>query len=127
MGVARFEDLRVWQEARRLSDELAPILAHARFDRDPRLRSQLADAVASVMANIAEGFVRRRRKEFAQFVRVAAGSNAELRSHLHAATGRGYLESGQTKTLIAHSEGIGRMLRRLLDYLESDQAKQHHT
>jgi len=77
MGVKRFEDLRVWQEARALSDDIAPVLRRAALADDPKLRSQLGAAVASIMSNIAEGFIRRRRKEFTQFLRVAAGSGTK--------------------------------------------------
>ncbi|MBI4263633.1 MAG: four helix bundle protein [Acidobacteria bacterium] len=63
------------------------------------------------MANIAEGFVRGGRKEFTQFVRIAAGSNAEARSLLHAAFGRRYLDKTEYERLVEMTDSIGRMLR----------------
>jgi four helix bundle protein len=106
MGVKRFEDLRVWQEARALAD-------------DPKLRSQLGAAVASIMSNIAEGFIRRRRREFTQFLRVAAGSTAETRSLLYVLESRDAITHQERERLAERTESIGRMLRRLMDYLES--------
>lgn len=63
------------------------------------------------MANLAEGFVRGGRKEFAQYVRIAAGSNAEARSLLHAAYGRRYLDKADYDRLVEMTESVGRMLR----------------
>lgn len=119
MGVKRFEDPRVWQAARQLSDEIAPYLRRPALIDDPKLRNQLGAAVASIMANIAEGFIRRRRREFAQFLTVAAGSNAETRSLLHVLNARGAVTPAEPQRLADRTESIGRMLRRLLDYLES--------
>ena len=42
---------------------------------------QLSDAARSAPRNIAEGFARYRHKEFAQFVRIAKGSEAEVLNH----------------------------------------------
>jgi four helix bundle protein len=42
---------------------------------------QLSDAARSAPCNIAEGFARYRHKEFAQFVRIAKGSEAEVLNH----------------------------------------------
>jgi four helix bundle protein len=118
VGVGRYEDLRVWQEARSLSDEVGRILDGPAFRRDFALRKQLDAAVLSTVVNIAEGFVRRRRREFAQFVRIAAGSNAEARALLQVAVGRGLLAPGEAASLIERTNVVGRMLRRLLDALE---------
>ena len=62
------------------------------------------------MSNIAEGYLRRSSKEFAYFVRIAAGSNGEVRAILYAAFDRGYLESGHLKTLTELSNRIGQLL-----------------
>jgi len=118
VGVTRFEDLRVWQEARSLSDAVGALVRGPALDGDPRLRDQLNSAVLSTLANIAEGFMRGRRKEFVQFLRIAAGSNGEARALLYAAEGRGYLAAGELARLVASTNSIGRMLRRLIESVE---------
>ena len=90
MGVVRFEDLRVWQAAKGLCDEIGALIQRPSLQSDHAIRTQLNSASLSTMANIAEGFMRGGSKEFAQFVRIAAGSNAEVRALLHAAFGRKY-------------------------------------
>jgi len=118
MGVSCFEDLRVWQEAKRLSDEIGTLIRRPALRQDLSLREQLNGAVISIMANIAEGFVRGRHKEFAQFGRIAAGSNGEVRSLVHAAHGRGYVSDDERDRLLDSTDRIGGMLRRLIQSLE---------
>jgi four helix bundle protein len=52
------------------------------FARHPKLRDQLERAGEGPCANIAEGFGRFKPRDNARFVRVAAGSLAEIREHL---------------------------------------------
>jgi four helix bundle protein len=70
-GVYRFEDLRVWQAAKRQSDRVGELLKRPPFQRDLKLSDQMNDAALSVMFNITEGFPRRRDGETAQFLRYA--------------------------------------------------------
>lgn len=82
----RFEDLRIWQEAR---EQVAAM--YRLFDRgsvassDFAFRDQLQRAALSVMNNIAEGFERRTPKDFAHFLDQAKGSCGEVRSMLYIA------------------------------------------
>ena len=111
MGVNRFEDLRVWQLAKTFSDEIGSLIQQPALQKDYAVCNQLNAASLSTAANLAEGFVRGGRKEFAQYVRIAAGSNAEARSFLHAAYGRRYLEKSEYDRLVEMTESVGRMLR----------------
>jgi four helix bundle protein len=111
MGVNRFEDLRVWQLAKTFSDEIGSLIRTPTIARDSVISHQLNAAALSIVANIAKGFVRGGRKEFAQYVRIAAGSNAEARSLLHAARGRQYLGTAEYDHLVEMTQSIGRMLR----------------
>jgi four helix bundle protein len=117
MAVNSFEDLDVWREAKRLSDAVWSVMARPTLARDNELRSQINGACLSTVANIAEGFARARRKEFAQFARVAAGSNAEVRALLRVATSRGHLGT-EAPALIESTDRVGRMLRCLIESLE---------
>jgi 23S rRNA-intervening sequence protein len=64
--VYRFEDLRVWQAAKRQSDELGRLLKRRPFLGDREIAGQMNAAALSVMFNIDEGFLRRRDKETGQ-------------------------------------------------------------
>src|SRR5207244_3436692 len=112
MGVYRFEDLRVWQAAKRQSDRVGELLKRSKFREDLKLCDQMNAASISVSNNISEGFVRRRDNEMRQFLRIAAASNAEVRSCYHVALGRGYWEAKDAKDAFEDNDAIGRMLRR---------------
>jgi len=112
MGVRRFEDLRVWQAAREQCNRVGQLLKRAAFRNDRELSDQMNEASLSVMFNISEGFLRRRDKETAQFLRYAFASNGELKAGYYAAEGRSYTTQAETSELIALNESIARMLRR---------------
>ena len=54
--IKRFEDLRSWQEARKLVNLIYKISGQGPFKNDLDLRSQIRRAAISVVSNIAEGF-----------------------------------------------------------------------
>src|SRR5206468_13002107 len=84
-------DLPVSQASRRLAREVYTISNTGTLRTDWRLREQIRDAAASVMANIAEGFARRHDRELTQFLFVDNGSAADVHSHLLVALDRRHL------------------------------------
>src|SRR5512146_2344233 len=80
--VQTFEELQVWQEARKLVNEVYAMTKLRPFVFDRDLKSQIRRAATSTMSNIAEGFERGSREEFIQFLNIAKGSNGEVRSQL---------------------------------------------
>ena len=77
-----FEELSVWQEACKLAVEVYTVLNKS---NDNGLKSQMQRAVVSIASNIAEGAERQSNKEFIQFLYIAKGSCAELRTQLYIA------------------------------------------
>ena len=51
LKIKRFEDIEGWQEARVLAQMVYAVSSKGRLARDFRLRAQIEDAAASVMAN----------------------------------------------------------------------------
>jgi four helix bundle protein len=84
----RFEDLEIWQEARVLHKQVFAALSSC---RDFSFKDQMQRAALSVMNNIAEGFERRTKKDFAHFLDLAKGSAGEERSMCFAAVDVGIL------------------------------------
>jgi len=80
-----FEDLEVWQQARKLVNSIYQITLNDKLARDYGLCGQLQRAAVSIMSNIAEGFERMHLQEKIQFYNVARGSGAEVRSLLYVA------------------------------------------
>ncbi|GKS57038.1 hypothetical protein YTPLAS18_05650 [Nitrospira sp.] len=108
--IAKFEDLVAWQKASALTNATYKATRSNGFGRDFGLSSQIQRAAASIMSNIAEGFERNRLGEFHQFLSVAKGSCAEVRSHLYVAFDAGYLNERQFNQLLASAIEVGRIL-----------------
>jgi four helix bundle protein len=108
--VERFEDLIAWQKARVLVQTIYEITKDRTFSRDIGLSGQVQRAAVSVMANIAEGFERNRAAEFHQFLSVAKGSCAEVRSHLYVAHDAGYLDEARFVEALSQAEEVGRII-----------------
>ena len=78
--IRRFEDLEIWQEARRLADVINKITVETDLKSDYRFKAQIKSSSGSVMDNIAEGFERDGNIEFRQFLSIPKGSVGETRS-----------------------------------------------
>ncbi len=125
MKLTRFEDLDCWKEARQLTRQVyEAIEQNSAWKRDARLCNQIQSAAGSVMANIAEGFVRRSSKEFVQFLFIAMSSSAEVRSHLYIAVDQGYLSKDSFESIYAQADKVGRIISGLIKYLRTKQTKQ---
>ena len=109
MTVFRFEDLVVWQRSKSLAVAVHRVTEQGRFARNFGLRDQVQRASISVMSNIAEGFERETRAEFARFLMIAKGSAGEVRSQLLAVE-LGYLTDDSASPLIGMSVEVTRML-----------------
>ena len=108
--VERFEDLIAWQKSRSLARAVYESTKQGGFAKDFGLSTQLQRAAVSVMANIAEGFERHRVAEFHQFLSIAKGSRAEIRSHLYVALDIGYLDESRFCELLSQAEEVGRVV-----------------
>jgi four helix bundle protein len=122
MKLTRFEDLDCWKEARQLTRLVYDSIHQSpSWQKDLRLCSQIQSAAGSVMANIAEGFVRRSSKEFVQFLFIAMSSSAEVRSHLYIAVDQGYLSKDAFELIYAQADKVGRIISGLIKYLRTKQ------
>jgi four helix bundle protein len=75
-----FEELPVWQEAKRLYNVVLDLLEEPGVPLSPGFRNQLDRAALSVSNNIAEGFERATTNELQAFIAIARGSSGEVRS-----------------------------------------------
>ncbi len=89
--VERFEDLLAWQRARGLAKVIHDATAGGSFAKDRSLTDQIRRASVSVQNNIAEGFERGSRAEFAKALTISKGSAGEVRSMLYNALDFGYV------------------------------------
>jgi four helix bundle protein len=91
--IERFEDIRAWQEARKLNQQIYAITRTEPFSKDYGLRNQIQRASVSVMTNIAEGFDCESKKEFARFLSISRRSAVEVQSLLYTALDVRYISA----------------------------------
>lgn len=113
MAISRFEELIVWRKAKDLAVQVYRVTGTGVFAKDFGLRDQIQRAAVSVMSDIAEGFERHSRAEFRQFLSVARGSVAEVRSQLHLARELEYLDEPESQSLSSLCIEISSMLAAL--------------
>lgn len=63
------------------------------------------------MANIAEGFGRRSKKGFSNFLNIAHGSAAEIQCHLYVALDQNYIQNEDLKILYSKTEEVSKMIQ----------------
>ncbi len=123
MKITRFENLECWQEARKLTKMVYVATANSYFKKDLRLSGQIQSAAGSVMANIAEGFVRRSSKEFIQFLFIAMSSAAEVQSHLYIALDQGYITQDAFDEIYEQANKTAMIISGLIKYLRTKSTK----
>ena len=77
-----YRDLIVWQKGVDLVVELYKATKFFPETERYGLTSQMRRSAVSIPANIAEGYTRRHKQEYTQFIRTAFASGAELETHL---------------------------------------------
>ena len=108
--IEKFEDLIAWQKARELTKGIYKITQQGDFAKDFSLVNQIRKATVSIMSNIAEGFERGGRGEFQQFLSIAKGSCAEVRSQLYVALDIGYINTRSFDKLFVQAEEVGKII-----------------
>jgi four helix bundle protein len=87
-----FEDLIIWRKGIEFAKASYLVTERKGLGNDFGLKGQIRDAAVSIPTNIAEGFERRSRKEYINFLNIAKASAGESRSLLYVAFEIGYLE-----------------------------------
>ena len=115
MATRTFEDLEVWKRSCRQAVPVCRAMAEC---RDFPLKDQMQRAGVSVPSNIAEGHERDSKKDFIRFLRIAKGSNGELRTQLYIAAELSCLPRETMKTMAIESKEIAAMLQGLIKALQ---------
>ena len=117
--IKRFEEIKAWQEARKLARFVYSVTRKGSFAKDFGFRDQIQRAAVSVGSNIAEGFARNGNKEFVKFLWIAKGSATEVQSQLYTAIDVGHLSEEDFKLIYAKAESCIVLIYRFLKALRT--------
>ncbi|MDR3001945.1 MAG: four helix bundle protein [Fibromonadaceae bacterium] len=111
--IQNYQELIVWQEAMNLAE-----MTYAQTKNFPKeelygIVSQIRRAAVSIPANIAEGYGRKNRAEYLNFLSIAAGSLTETETHLLLSKRIGYLTEEQMNKLQKQLNVVGKLLMAL--------------
>lgn len=115
MATQTFEDLEVWKRACRQAVSICRLVQEW---RNFALRDQMTRSSVSVPSNIAEGYERDSDGDFRRFLKIAKGSNAELRTQLYIASELNLISEPSRKALFSESKEISAMLQGLIRAVE---------
>ena len=121
--ITRFEDLEIWQEARRLAKLIHLMAIETDLKNDFRFRDQIKASSGSVMDNIAEGFERNGNIEFRQFLSIAKGSAGETRSQLYRTLDCNYINQEKFDVLRTDYENLSGKINNFITYLNKKDFK----
>ena len=117
--IEEFEDLVVWQKGIQMVKQIYIVTDQGKLSKDFGLKDQLRRASVSIPTNIAEGFERRSRKEYLNFLNIAKGSAGEVRSLLRVALEVGYLDTSTHSQLANLIIELSRMLSKQIQSLNN--------
>ena len=113
-----YKELIVWQKSFKLVKQLYEITKAFPKAEIYGIISQIRRAAVSIPSNIAEGFVRKSKKEFSQFVAIAFGSGAELETQLLLAKELGFITEQEFVATNSLLQEVMKMLNSLLSKLK---------
>ncbi|MFP4029813.1 MAG: four helix bundle protein [Candidatus Brocadiia bacterium] len=119
-SIERFEDIKAWQRARKLTREIYAATKVKDFARDYGLRDQITRASGSIMHNIAEGFDAESNGDFIRFLGYAKRSCTEVQSQLYVAADQDYIDNETFSRLYTLADETRATIRGFLTYLRNN-------
>jgi len=117
-----FSDLRVWQQAMKLTVDIYRTTAAFPKHELYGLSQQMRRAAVSIPSNIAEGKGYRSDRDLSRFLFHARGSLLELQTQVMIAGQLTYLTEDETCRLLGLSAEIGRDLNALINSVREEAA-----
>ncbi len=119
VGIYSYKDLIVWKKAMELVDSIYELTEEFPSHQNYRLVDQMQRSAVSIPSNIAEGSRRRTSKDYANFLRIAYASGAELETQIEISLRRGYGLVDKQKKALSLLDEVMRMLNKMIQTLET--------
>ena len=117
----RFEDLKVWQDARDVCKWVSSLQAKLNEKHLFRLKDQIEGSSGSVMDNITEGYERTGKKELINFLIIAKGSAGEMRSQVYRLFDNEVIDENEMDIRIDMCLSISRQINGFIKYLKGSE------
>lgn len=121
--ITKFEDIEIWQLARKLNKEIYPLLQSLVEKKNYELNKQMERSTGSIMDNVAEGFERDGTREFIQFLAISKGSVGEVKSQLYRALDRQLITEIQFSKFQSDCDLIADKIGKFINYLNNSDIK----
>lgn len=108
------QSLEVWKQSIEFTEKVYRLTTSFPKNEEYGLKSQLRRAAISIPSNIAEGAARQTKKEFIQFLYMAAGSASEVDTQLEIAFRLGYIDQNHRRMVGKDLESISKMISGLI-------------
>ncbi len=119
-AIQNFRDLKIWQLGKEIVVETYKITRCLPGEELYGLTSQMRRAAISIPCNISEGHSQRSTRDYQRFLKIAAGSCAELETQTEIAVELNYLKSPGCDSLMEKINHETRMLRKLISRLSEN-------
>ena len=113
-----YKDLIVWQKSMKLVSEIYSVTRSFPEEEKFGLVSQMRPSAVSIPSNIAEGYGRGSKVEYARYVKISRGSMYELDTQVEIAKTQDFINIEHYKHLMGNLEEIGKMLNGLVNALQ---------
>lgn len=116
--IRNYRDLRVWQAAMELAEQIYHLTRGFPREELYVLTSQMRRAAVSVPSNIAEGYGRSGRKQYLSFLAIAQGSIKELETQVMLASRVGCCSADDAEPVLELAASTARQLHALIRAIE---------
>ena len=110
------DNLDVWKRSKTLAVNIYRSLSDC---KDFGFKDQITRAAVSIPSNIAEGYEKHSKKEFARYLKISKGSCAELRTQLLIGSEIGLIRKSEADGLIDESLQISKMIFGLIKHCQN--------
>ena len=117
MAIRSYQNLEVWKLAMTLVEDVYRLTPQLPDDERYGLRTQMQRAAVSIPANIAEGYGRSGKADYARFVVIARGSLMELETLLAVSVRLKLVRRSDMLPVWETAQSVGRMLTALRNAL----------
>ncbi|MBE9036602.1 four helix bundle protein [aff. Roholtiella sp. LEGE 12411] len=117
--IQSYQDLQVWQEGMNLAESCYLLTRNFPKEETYGITTQIRRSAVSIPANIAEGYGRKTRGEYIQFLYIAQGSLKELETHMILSKRVNLIEAQSIDSVLAQCQLVGRLLQGLIRSLEN--------